>query len=236
MFVHSALFYDAIYAWKDYAAEARRLKALLAERQRIPGRRSLLDVACGTAAHAAYLRDDYAYEGLDLDPTMLALAQKRFPDLTFHQGDMLDFDLRRQFDVVTCLFSSIAYVKTQQRLEQATATMARHVRPGGMLVIEPFVGSQDWQEGRPTATFVDRDDLKIARMSVGAREGDVAILDFEYLIATSAGIERYSERHELGLFTDVQYQRAYRAMGISVTRDEEGLMGRSLYLGVRPLA
>ena len=36
MFVHSAQFYDAIYAWKDYAAEARRLKALLAERQRIP--------------------------------------------------------------------------------------------------------------------------------------------------------------------------------------------------------
>ena len=99
MFMHSAQFYDAIYAWKDYAAEARRLKALLAERQRIPGRRSLLDVACGTAAHAAYLRDDHAYEGLDLDPTMLALAQIRFPDLTFHQGDMLDFDLGRQFEL-----------------------------------------------------------------------------------------------------------------------------------------
>ena len=156
---------------------------------------------------------------------MLALAQKRFPDLTFHQGDMLDFDLGRQFDVVTCLFSSIAYVKTQQRLEQATATMARHVRPGGMLVIEPFVGPQDWQEGRPTATFVDRDDLKIARMSVGAREGDVAILDFEYLIATSAGIERYSERHELGLFTDAQYQRAYRAAGFLSRAMRKGSWG-----------
>jgi SAM-dependent methyltransferase len=236
MFVHSAQFYDAIYAWKDYATEASRLKALLAEHQRMAGRRSLLDVACGTAAHAPYLRDDYAYEGLDLDPNMLALAQERFPDLTFHQGDMVDFDLGRQFEVVTCLFSSIAYVKTPQRLEQATATMARHVRPGGLLVIEPFVGPQDWQEGRPTATFVDRDDLKIARMSVGTRDGDVAILDFEYLIATSAGIERFSERHELGLFTDAQYERAYRASGFTVTRDEEGLMGRSLYLGVRPLA
>jgi len=234
MFVRSAQFYDAIYAWKDYAEEARRLKALLAERQLIPGRRSLLDVACGTAAHAPFLRDDYAYEGLDLDPQMLALARERFPDLPFHRGDMLDFDLGRQFDVVTCLFSSIAYVKTPQRLEQATATMARHVRPGGMLVIEPFVGPQEWQAGRPTATFVDRDDLKIARMSVGAREGDIALLDFEYLIATSTGIERFSERHELGLFTDAHYQRAYNAAGFAVTRDEEGLMGRALYLGFRP--
>ena len=236
MFVHSAQFYDAIYAWKDYAAEARRLKELLAERQRIPGRRSLLDVACGTAAHATFLRDDYAYEGLDLDPQMLALAQERFPGLSFHQGDMLEFDLGRQFDVVTCLFSSIAYAKTPQRLEQATATMARHVRPGGMLVIEPFVGPQEWQEGRPTATFVDRDDLKIARMSVGVRKGDVAILDFEYLIATSAGIERYSERHELGLFTDAHYQRAYRAAGFAVTCDEEGSWDEvSTWVSVRSL-
>ena len=79
MFVHSAQFYDAIYAWKDYAAEARRLKALLAERQRIPGRRSLLDVACGTAAHATYLRDDYAYEGLDLDPHDARAGPGAFP-------------------------------------------------------------------------------------------------------------------------------------------------------------
>jgi SAM-dependent methyltransferase len=236
MFVHSAQFYDAIYAWKDYAAEARRLKALLAEHQQTAGRRTLLDAACGTAGHAPYLRDEYAYEGLDLDAQMVALAQERFPDLTFHQGDMLDFDLGRQFDVVTCLFSSIAYAKTPQRLEQATATMARHVRPGGMLVIEPFVGPQDWQERRPTATFVDQDDLKIARMSVGAREGEVAILDFAYLVATAAGIERFGERHELGLFTDAQYQQAYSAVGFAVTRDAEGLMGRSLYLGIRPLA
>jgi SAM-dependent methyltransferase len=236
MFVHSAQFYDAIYTWKDYAAEARRLKELLAEHQQPAGRRTLLDVACGTAAHAPYLRDDYAYEGLDLDAQMVALAQERFPNLPFHLGDMLDFDLGRRFDVVTCLFSSIAYVKTPQRLEQATATMARHVRPGGMLVIEPFVGPQQWQDGRPTATFVDQPDLKIARMSVGAHEGDVALLDFEYLIATSAGIERFSERHELGLFTDAHYQRAYKAAGFAVTRDAEGLMGRSLYLGIRPLA
>jgi SAM-dependent methyltransferase len=232
MFLQTQRFYDAIYGWKDYAAEAQRLKALLAGRQ-TSGRRTLLDIACGTGGHIPYLRDDFAYEGLDLDAKMLALARERFPDIPFHQGNLLDFDLGRQFDVVTCLFSSIAYVKTAQKLEQAIATMARHVRPGGVLVIEPFVAPQDWEAGRPTATFVDQPDLKIARMSVGAREGDVAIITFEYLVATSAGIERLSERHELGLFTDTQYRGAFTAAGCDVARDLDGLMGRSLYLGVR---
>jgi SAM-dependent methyltransferase len=235
MFVKSTRFYDAIYSWKDYAEEARRLKALLAGQPHAPGQ-TLLDIACGTGSHVPYLRDDFAYEGLDLDASMLAVARERFPGIPFHHGDMLDFDLGRQFDVVTCLFSSIAYVKTAPKLEQATATMARHVRPGGVLVIEPFVAPEDWEVGHPTAIFVDQPDLKIARMSVGAREGDVAILDFEYLVATSTGIERLSERHELGLFTEAQYRQAFTAAGLDVTRDAEGLMGRGLYLVVRPLA
>jgi SAM-dependent methyltransferase len=233
MFEKSARFYDAIYSWKDYAAEARRLKALLVERQHMIAPRTLLDVACGTGAHVPYLRDDFAYEGLDLDAQMLALAHERFPNIPFHHGDMCDFELGRQFDVVTCLFSSIAYVKTADKLEQATATMARHVRPGGVLVIEPFVAPQEWEAGRPTATFVDQPDLKIARMSVSAREGDVAILDFAYLVATPAGIERLSERHELGLFTDAQYRRAFMEARLAVRHDADGLMGRGLYLGMR---
>jgi SAM-dependent methyltransferase len=233
MFEKSARFYDAIYSWKDYAAEAQRLKELLGQHTLAP--RTLLDVACGTGAHVPYLRGDFAYEGLDLDAQMLALAHERFPDIPFHHGDMRDFALGRQFDVVTCLFSSIAYVKAAEQLEQAIATMARHVRPGGVLVIEPFVAPQAWEAGRPTATFVDQPDLKIARMSVSAREGDVAILDFAYLVATPAGVERLSERHELGLYTDAQYRRAFSEAGLDVKHDAHGLMGRGLYLGTRSL-
>lgn len=232
MFAKSERFYDAIYSWKDYAEEARRLKVLIAAHQRAPGR-ALLDVACGTGGHVPFLRDDFAYEGLDLDPEMLAIARERNPGIPFHQGNMLDFDLKRQFDVITCLFSSIAYARTPQQLAQATATMARHVRPGGVLIIEPFITPEAWIEGHPAAIFVDQPDLKIARMNVGTREDDVAILDFHYLVATPAGVEHFSERHELGLFTDAQYQRAFTTAGLDVTHEAEGLMGRGIYIGSR---
>ena len=108
MFTRSQRFYDAVYSSKDYAGEARKLKQFIAAHKRSAGN-SLLDVACGTGGHVPYLVDDFAYEGLDLDPEMLALAQARFPQVPFHLGNMLDFALGRRFDVVTCLFSSIAY-------------------------------------------------------------------------------------------------------------------------------
>lgn len=235
MFTKSARFYDAIYSWKNYAEEARRLKALIAAHQRALGR-ALLDVACGTGGHAPFLRDDFSYEGLDLDSGLLTIARERYPGIPFHLGDMLDFDLKRQFDVVTCLFGSIAYAKTPQKLAQAMATMTRHVHPGGVLVIEPFITPEAWVPDHPAALFVDQPDLKIARMNVSAREDDIVILDFQYLVATPAGIEHFSERHELGLFTEAQYHDALTAAGLDVTHEAEGLMGRGIYVGIRPLA
>ena len=55
----TAVYYDRLYAalGKDYAAEAERVKEIVAERNRCDGN-ALLDVACGTAAHAVYLADD----------------------------------------------------------------------------------------------------------------------------------------------------------------------------------
>jgi ubiquinone/menaquinone biosynthesis C-methylase UbiE len=235
MFTKSQRFYDAIYAGKDYAEEARRLKRFIAAHQRSAGH-ALLDVACGTGGHVPYLRDDFVYEGLDLDPQMLALARQRFPDIPFHHGDMLDFALGRQFDIVTCLFSSIAYARTVPRLRQAIATMTRHLAPGGVLIIAPFLPPEAWVVGQPHALFVDQPDLKLVRMNVSDVDasGTVAILDFHYLVATPAGVDHFTERHDLGLFTDEAYRAAFTAADLVVTHDTEGLIGRGIYIGTAP--
>jgi SAM-dependent methyltransferase len=233
LFSRSQRYYDAIYSWKDYAQEAAQVKRVVAEYKRSDGT-ALLDVACGTGGHAPYLRDGFVYEGLDLDPGMLAVARERFPDVRFHEGDMVDFALGRQFDVVTCLFSSIASIRTEPRLRQAIATMAGHLRPGGVLLVGAFFSPHEWIPGHPHALFVDQPDLKLARMNVSGVEGNVAILDFHYLVATQDGIEQFTEHHELGLFTADEYLAAFEQAGLAVQHDTEWLGGRGMYIGTRP--
>ena len=233
MFSKSAPLYDLFYAWKDYAREADRLHALIGEHKRSPGT-SLLDVACGTGGHIAYLRRDYAVEGLDLDPSMLEIARRKHPDIRFHRGDMVEFDLDRRYDVVVCVFSSIGYVKTLSRLRQATRTMARHVLPGGLLIIEPWLTPDVFKPGTPHTLFVDRPEIKAARLNVSAVEDGLSIMEFHYLVATATGVDYFTERHELGLFTLAEYEAAMRAAGLEVTLDHEGLMGRGLLIGRQP--
>ncbi|TML45649.1 MAG: class I SAM-dependent methyltransferase [Actinobacteria bacterium] len=230
MFSRSARLYDAIYASvRDYPREASELDRLIQERR--PGARTLLDLACGTGAHLEHLTG-YEAEGLDLDAEMLAVARERLPNVAFHEADMADFDLGKRFDAVVCMFSSIGYVRTEERLRSATASMARHLEPGGILVVEPWLAPADWLDRHVGAVFVDEPELKIARMNIAQREGNVSIVEFEYLVGTPDGIERFSERHELGLFTVEQYLEAFRAAGLEANHDPEGPMGRGLYVAV----
>jgi SAM-dependent methyltransferase len=229
VFSRSARLYDAIYgSIRDYPREAAELDRLIQERR--PGARTLLDVACGTGAHLEHLAGRYHVAGLDLDAEMLAVARERLPQASFHQGDMADFDLGRSFDAVVCMFSSIGYVRTEERLGSALAAMARHLQPGGVLVVEPWLSPDVWQDRHVGGVFVDEPKLKIARMNAARRDGDVSVVDFHYLVATPAGVEHFTELHELGLFTVEQHLAAFRAAGLEAEHDPEGPMGRGLYV------
>jgi ubiquinone/menaquinone biosynthesis C-methylase UbiE len=230
MFDKSARFYDAIYSWKDYKGESARLHALIQERN--PQAKTLLDVACGTGLHLGYLKQHYRTEGLDADSEMLEIARERNPEVPLHHGDMIRFDLDESFDVITCLFSSIGYVETTDRLNEAVANMARHLAPKGLLVVEPWILPEKWEPGRVHALYVDEDDLKIARINNSRVSGNVSLLEMHYLVGTPEEVAYFTEMHRMGLFTHDEYVTAFTDAGLIVDFEQEGLMGRGLYIGL----
>ena len=235
MFSTSEKYYDEIYAalGKDYVAEANLAHAFIQKHKRTRGN-NLLDVACGTGTHAGLLSEYYHVHGLDLDWDMLKVGRKKHPQIRFHQGDMTGFKLDVQFDVITCLFSSIGYVKSRTNLHKAIKTMSRHLLPGGILLVEPWFNEAQWVVPRSFVLRVEKPDLKIIRMSYGAKRGKISVLDFHYLVSTPKGVRYSVERHEMGLFTHDEYLAAFRLAGLKVTHDKKGLDGRGLYIGRRP--
>lgn len=228
----SAAVYDAIYtSKKDYRVEAERVHELIQSLKRTNGN-DLLDVACGTGLHDAYLQEWYNLVGLDISPAQLEVARGRLPHTSFHQADMTNFDLGIQFDAVTCLFSAIGHLLTLEKLNQALVCMAAHLKPGGVLIVEPWFSPSTFHPGLVGRDFVDTVDLVVARVTETSLEGNISKLIMHHLVGrTGQPVESFVEEHHTALYTDAQYMDAFRQAGLVVHKDEQGIAGRGLFIG-----
>lgn len=228
--------YDAIYAKKDYESEAGKLKDLIDRYKKTEGN-DLLDVACGTGLHLPFLTDEFNVTGVDLSSQQLEKARKRLPDLDFIQGDMRDFDLSRQFDVVTCLFSSIGYVHPAEEMAKAVTNMARHLKPGGVILIEPWLQPDVFDPSRPPHTEkgeLPEKGVSVERTAHTSLDGNISVMRMDHVVNTPDGEERFSEEHRLALYTIDEYKDAFEKAGLSFEHDEQGLSNRGLFIGLKP--
>ena len=206
----SAKYYDHLYAAKDYKAEVDQLLTELG----ISGG-SCLDLACGSGRHLEHLAAHFDCQGLDLEPDFLREAVTRVPGAALHQADMLDFDLPDRFDLITCFFGSVGYLKEVNRLNQALSNWARHLKPGGWIALEKWLNPDEFRSGKVYAVFVDKPEFKLTRMVVSRAQGTLYDSDFHYLLATPAGVEHFIERHQLRMFRDEEYCQAMAGAGLT---------------------
>lgn len=227
----SARWYDRIYSFKDYVAEAEMIRERIADRR--PGARRLLDIACGTGEHLRHLREHFEVEGVDVSPAMLEIARAKLPGVPLHQADMRTLDLGRTFDAVICMFGATGHLADEAELGGAIGRMARHLVPGGVLIVEPWLTPDVFEAGRPSGLFIDEPELKLARISVSRVEGNRAMFDMHHLIATPGVVESFIEPLEITLFEIDAYRKAMEALGLEVDFDPKGPMDRGLFVAQR---
>lgn len=230
-----AKIYDTIYLKgrkKNFAAEADTVVRLVRERN--PRAETLLDVACGTGEHLVYLRKEFRHvEGLELSKAMRQAAIDKLLDVPVHAGDMRDFDLGTRFDAITCLSSSIGYLPTVEALPETISTLARHLNPGGVLMIEPWYTPQQWADNAITYSTSEIDGSSIIRMGHASSEGRKSVMRGHYLVGEQSGIRHFQDEHVFTLFTDDEFRQAFEGAGCSAERVEGHLPGRDPWVGVR---
>jgi SAM-dependent methyltransferase len=130
---YAARFADLAGQGKDMHAEARLCAALVP-----PGSR-VLDAGCGTGRVLIRLAElGYDGAGVDLDASMLAVARRQAPSLTWVQADLAEFDpeaagIAPGFDLVVAAGNVFPLVAPGTEAAVA-ARLAAALRPCGLLV------------------------------------------------------------------------------------------------------
>lgn len=226
--------YDLIYAEKDYAGQAQKVAEIIKARCESGGN-LLLEAACGTGVYMQYLTPAFAVEGFDLSSGQVEAAQKRLPGARIVVADMIDFDMGQTYDAVVCLFSSIGYLKSKDNLDKAIANMAHHTKPGGVLIVEPWLGVEDFKPGHISLETSSDEKMTVARMGISSQEGNISVVDMHHMVGTENGIEHFVERNELAMYSDEEFADAFAKAGVGLEIDPEGLTDRRLCIGKKPL-
>jgi dTDP-3-amino-3,6-dideoxy-alpha-D-glucopyranose N,N-dimethyltransferase/dTDP-3-amino-3,4,6-trideoxy-alpha-D-glucopyranose N,N-dimethyltransferase len=234
MYSEAARFYDVIHDSRGRDA-AREADLVLAEaRRHRPDIRTLLDVGCGTGAHLprfAEVLDDVV--GVDLSPQMLELAAIRAPNVRLIEGGFESFDLDVRFDVVVSLFSGIGYLTEEEDLRAGIFNLARHLEPGGVMLVEGWVEPEFWLGSSVNAESGVDGDLAVARVVDSRRIGPHTVVDMRYVAATPTAMVTADERHTMRLSDPVELASAFDRAGMSLLRLPHMLhSGRAVYVGI----
>ncbi len=139
-------YYEEIYDHRDLS-EAKEFILRLTTTLALPTTTQILDLGCGWGRHTrSFAELGYTTTGLDLSPRLIAKAQENFirPNdsisqrMNFCIGDMRDFQLNRDFDVVVNLFTSFGYFEDSDQDLKVLRNAHCHLKEDGFLVLDYF--------------------------------------------------------------------------------------------------
>ena len=229
-----AAYYDPIYHFKDYEGESKRLHRLLAGEGLEDGAR-ILEAACGTGSYLVHLARSFSVAGFDLSEELLEIARQKLPDVPLFQANMADFTTKDPSDALLCLFSSVGYLYPEEELRSAASCFARAVRPGGILVVEPWLTEEVYQLPHLSIQTFDGDGLKLCRMVNAEKRGELSVFDMHWLALEKGGkVEHFVDHHELWLCPTPKLLEIFDDAGFEVRFEREGLLKeRGLVVGRR---
>jgi SAM-dependent methyltransferase len=156
-----AKIYDAIYRSKDYDGEVDLIERILV-RHGLGSSRRLLDLGCGTGAHALRLAQrGHVVLGVDRSAEMLAQARAKLGGgngaIEFREADIRKLNLGQRFDAALMMFTVLGYQFTNADLMGALSSVRRHLDVGGLFIFDVWYGPAVLAE-RPGERQINLDD------------------------------------------------------------------------------
>ncbi len=214
------MWYDLIYSWRNYDAEADAIRSYVRKYACRPIRR-ILDLACGTGTLTAKLADEYAVTGIDASPCMIKSAWEKYGDRAhFILGDFMRIPFRAgiKFDAVFCLFNGFGYILTDEAIARFLAGIKRVIADRGMLVLDFW---HNTEACRGTSGLVQFGNRALGGRQIARGKFDVrtCIYDCSFEVNIHANgqlLDRFFEKHTVRTYSIPEMRHYLRDAGFEM--------------------
>jgi len=220
-----AAYYDLLYEEKDYQEEAKFVHLQI--QQNFRNAKSILDLGCGTGKHAYELaKFGYKVTGVDLSQQMIDIAKENMsdnPNLNFHQGDIRNYKLNQQFDVVISLFHVMSYQVTNKDLKACFITAKDHLTDNGIFLFDAWYGPGVLTD-LPVIRIkrLQNEKIQILRIAEPSINPEINVVDVHYEVHVKnneTGLESIlNEKHSMRYLFDPEIEFIIESVGLNQLR------------------
>lgn len=217
------LYGDLAWTWpiisppEDYAEESEQLAEVIRKHSKIEVK-SLLNLGCGGGHNDYTLKKHFEVTGVDVSRSMLEIAQKLNPEVSYLVGDMRTVRLGKVFDAVA-IFDSINYMLTEEELHSAFTTAFMHLKPGGIFITYQENSLGGFKQNHTEYSTHSKGDITITFIE-NYHDPDPTDTTLEstfvYLIRNRGQLRIETDHHVLGIFARKTWLTLLRKAGFSV--------------------
>jgi SAM-dependent methyltransferase len=148
----------------------------------------VLELAVGSGRVAVPLAEaGFEVIGVDNDPHMLHRAHARAGDqhLELIESDLVEVDLGARFGLAILALNSLLLLGDAERQARAIAALARHLRPGGLAVVDVWLPGTDdlaMYDGRLVVEWTRRDPDSgelVSKLAAAAHDPATATVELD---------------------------------------------------------
>jgi SAM-dependent methyltransferase len=223
-----SIYYDLIYAAKDYEAETRYVQNLIQEIQ--PGVTTILELGCGTGNYAKeFCNNGFTVTGLEKSEAMLQEAgKKNIHGFSSFRGDIKDFRLQGQFDAAVSLFHVMNYLTETADIIAGLKNIAAHLQPGGLFVFDAWYTPAVYaQKAESRLKEVEDEQYRVVRHAEPVMNEERNTVDVVYeIVITEKATGRHHalrETHTMRHFSTPEIELFAGLSGMKLIRSEEFL-------------
>lgn len=220
------LYQELAYLWpllsppEDYEPEAMAILSVIDRYLKHSGQSLpvLVEMGAGGGHTLSHLAEEFELLAVDIAQPMLVNCSLICPEATTILGDMRTIDLGRQVDVVL-IHDAVDYMENAQDARDAITNAARHLKPGGLLIVAPTYTTESFENDQSISDEHQDKQIQVAFTSKVLRAAESKnqfLMQMVFDITEDGKTTRYNDEHRCGLFSEFDWLGWIREAGFKV--------------------
>ncbi|UKT63334.1 class I SAM-dependent DNA methyltransferase [Pedobacter mucosus] len=223
-------FYDLFYHDKDYSKESDYILNLLKTSD--PKALSMIELGSGSGNFSEHLTDaGFNVTGIEQSQSMLDQSiKKSIKNFAPHLGNIINFNLDKEFDVAVSLFDVMCYLTVTDDIISCLKSVNKHLKNGGYFIFDSWHTAGVYTS-LPSVSIkrVENDSINITRIAEPEINYELSTVDvnYEFIIKnkTSNLLSTIYETHTLRHYSVVEVDFFAKLTGFRLIKSEELLTG-----------